>query len=65
MINSIEKALEETRAMKERFYEENKDLSLLDILVKLENKYKNIEMARHITNDNCYAACSAARGSVR
>jgi hypothetical protein len=64
MINSIEKALEETWEMKERFYEENKDLSLMEILVKLENKYKDIGVARHITNDNCSAAFSAARGSV-
>jgi hypothetical protein len=65
MINSIEKALQETWKMKEKFYEDNKNLSTIEILKKLDIKYKDMEYgAQHITNDSCYAAYSAARGSV-
>jgi hypothetical protein len=65
MVNSIEKALEETWAMKEKFYEDNKNLSTIEILRKLDNKYKNMEYgAQHITNGNCSAAYPAAPGST-
>jgi hypothetical protein len=51
MINSIEKALDETWKMKEKFYEENKNLSTIEILKKLDSKYKNIgNGVQHITN---------------
>ena len=38
--NELEKALAETWKNKERFYEENKDLSMLEIVKKIEKKYK-------------------------
>jgi hypothetical protein len=37
--NTLENALKETWEKKDKFYEENKDLSILEILIKLENKY--------------------------
>ncbi|MDR0685363.1 MAG: hypothetical protein LBF83_09590 [Spirochaetaceae bacterium] len=39
MNNTLENALKETWEKKDKFYEENKDLSVLEILIKLENKY--------------------------
>jgi hypothetical protein len=39
MNDVLENALKETWEKKDRFYEENKDLSVLEILIKLENKY--------------------------
>jgi hypothetical protein len=36
---TLENALKETWEKKDKFYEKNKDLSILEILVKLENKY--------------------------
>jgi hypothetical protein len=36
----LEKALEETWKNKERFYENTKGLSMLEIITKIENKYK-------------------------
>jgi hypothetical protein len=36
----LEKALEETWKNKERFYEDTKGLSMLEIIKKIENKYK-------------------------
>jgi len=38
--NFLEKALEETWKNKEKFYEENKGLSMSEIVKKIENKYK-------------------------
>ena len=39
MNDILENALKETWEKKDKFYEENKDLSILEILIKLENKY--------------------------
>jgi hypothetical protein len=39
MNETLENALKETWEKKDKFYEENKDLSALEILIKLENKY--------------------------
>ncbi|MDR0448737.1 MAG: hypothetical protein LBH07_08725 [Treponema sp.] len=36
----LEKALEETWKNKERFYEDTKGLSMLEIIKEIENKYK-------------------------
>jgi hypothetical protein len=38
--DELEKALEETWKNKEKFYEENKGLSMLEIVKKIEKKYK-------------------------
>ena len=38
--DELEKALEETWKNKEKFYEDTKGLSMLEILKKIENKYK-------------------------
>jgi len=40
MINGLEKALEETWKNKEKFYEDTKGLSMLEIIKQIENKYK-------------------------
>ncbi|GHV96691.1 hypothetical protein AGMMS50293_30110 [Spirochaetia bacterium] len=37
---AMEKALEETWKNKERFYEDTKGLSMLEIIKNIENKYK-------------------------
>jgi hypothetical protein len=39
MNETLENALKETWEKKDKFYEKNKDLSVLEILIKLENKY--------------------------
>jgi hypothetical protein len=39
MNDILENALKETWEKKDKFYEENKDLSVLEILIKLEKKY--------------------------
>ena len=49
--NELEKALKETWKNKEKFYEDNKGLSMFEIIKKIENKYKT--GALHITNGNC------------
>ena len=38
--DELEKALEETWKNKEKFYEDNKGLTMLEIVKKIENKYK-------------------------
>ena len=38
--DELEKALEETWKNKEKFYEDNKGLSMLEIVKKIEKKYK-------------------------
>ena len=38
--DELEKALEETWKNKEKFYEDTKGLSMLEIIKKIENKYK-------------------------
>jgi len=40
MNNGLEKALEETWKNKEKFYEDTKELSTLEIIKKIEDKYK-------------------------
>ncbi|MDR1148775.1 MAG: hypothetical protein LBK66_09105 [Spirochaetaceae bacterium] len=37
---TLENALKETWEKKDKFYEKNKDLSIREILIKLENKYE-------------------------
>ena len=49
----LEKALEETWRNKDKFYEENKNLSMLEIIKKIENKYKERGIAN---NRSVYAA---------
>ena len=41
MNNGLEKALEETWANKDKFYEDTKGLSMLEILKQIENRYKD------------------------
>jgi len=43
----LEKALEETWKNKEKFYEDNKGLSMLEIIKGLEKKYKVRETAHN------------------
>jgi hypothetical protein len=38
--DELEKALEETWKNKEKFYEDTKDLSMVEIIKKIEKKYK-------------------------
>jgi hypothetical protein len=45
----LEKALEETWKNKERFYEDTKGLSMLEIIKKIENKYKVRDTAHNRT----------------
>ena len=40
MNEMLEKALKETWENKEMFYENNKNLSMVEIIKKVENKYK-------------------------
>jgi len=37
----LEKSLEETWKNKEKFYEDTKDLTIVEIITKIENKYKD------------------------
>jgi hypothetical protein len=41
--SSIEKALKETWEMKEKFYEDTKGLSMIEILEKIEGKKFNLK----------------------
>jgi hypothetical protein len=43
MISSLEKALEETWRNKEKFYEDTKHMSIMEILEKIEGKKFNIK----------------------
>jgi len=45
----LEKALEETWKNKEKFYEDTKDLSIVEIIKKVENKYKDRGTAQNRT----------------
>jgi hypothetical protein len=58
----MEKALEETWKNKEKFYEDNKGLTMLEIVKKIENKYKVRGTAHN--RIVCASQPSAARGSV-
>ena len=50
--DELEDALKETWENKEKFYEDTKGLSMVEIIKKIENKYK--AEALHITtNGNC------------
>jgi hypothetical protein len=44
MNNILENALKETWDMKDNFYEENKNLSLKEIILKIENKKYSINI---------------------
>lgn len=44
----LEKALEETWKNKEKFYEDTKGLSMLEIIKGLENKYKERGTAHNL-----------------
>jgi hypothetical protein len=46
----LEKALEETWKNKEKFYEDTKGLSMLEIITKIENKYKVQDTAHKTVN---------------
>ena len=43
MTSSLEKALEETWKNKEKFYEDTKHMSIMEILEKIEGRKFNIE----------------------
>ena len=45
----LEKALEQTWKNKEKFYENTKGLSMLEIVTKIENKYKKRDTAQNKT----------------
>jgi hypothetical protein len=45
----LEKALEETWRNKEKFYEDTKNLSMLEIITEIENKYKERDTAHNRT----------------
>jgi hypothetical protein len=47
MNDTLENALKETWEKKDKFYEKNKDLSILEILIKLENKYGGVRGTSH------------------
>ena len=49
MNNSLEKALEETWKNKEKFYEDTKHMSIMEILEKIEGKKFNIKNAEEKT----------------
>jgi hypothetical protein len=51
MNNTLENALKETWLKKDKFYEENKNLSTFEILINLENKYgdKGVSHKRAVT----------------
>ncbi|MCL2722675.1 MAG: hypothetical protein FWD47_15205 [Treponema sp.] len=43
----LDKALEETWRNKEKFYEDTKDFSMIEIIEKIENKYKGWSIAHN------------------
>jgi hypothetical protein len=45
----LEKALKETWENKDKFYEDNKNLSMVEIIKKIENKYKEQGTAHNRT----------------
>ena len=45
--DELEKALEETWKNKEKFYEDTKDLSMLEIVTTIENRYKAWRVAHN------------------
>jgi hypothetical protein len=50
MNNNLEKALAETWEKKDKFYEDNKNLSIFEIIEKIEGKkFKRIEQDKTIT----------------
>ena len=55
--NGLEKALEETWRNKERFYEDTKGLSMVEIIKEIEKKYK-VRGTAH--NRTVYAAPAVA-----
>ena len=63
MNNVLEKALEETWKNKEEFYENTKGLSMVEIIRKVENRYR--AGALHITNNNCSPPCSGDSGFAK
>ena len=58
----LEKALEETWKNKEKFYEENKDLTMVEIIKKIENKYKERGTAHNRTVNGAFAASEVHSG---
>jgi hypothetical protein len=46
MNDTLENVLKETWKKKDKFYEENKDLSVLEVLIKLENKNGACDFSR-------------------
>ena len=79
MISSLENALKETWEKKEKFYEDTKHLSIMEIIEKIEGKNLNIENdkektikrimvwngALHITDGIRFAALKGGSGSVK
>jgi hypothetical protein len=55
--DELERALEETWKNKEKFYEDTKDLSMVEIIKKIEEKYK-VRGTAH--NRSVYASPAAA-----
>jgi len=51
MISSLEKALKETWEKKEKFYEDTKHLSIMEIIEKIEGKKFNIKYDQEIIKE--------------
>jgi hypothetical protein len=52
MINSLEKALEGTWKNKEKFYEETKNMNIMEIIEKIEGKKFNQKKSKKILLKN-------------
>jgi hypothetical protein len=51
MNNTLENALRETWEIKDNFYEKNKNLSLKEILIKIESKKYSTNIVKHNIKD--------------
>jgi ribosomal protein L33 len=51
MNNTLENALRETWEIKDNFYEKNKNLSLKEILIKIESKKYSPNIKKHNIKD--------------
>ena len=63
----LERALEETWKNKDKFYEETKNLSMVEIIKNVENKYKNMGTTHNKSIADLRSDASslkATRGSV-
>jgi hypothetical protein len=59
----LEKALEETWKNKEKFYEKNKGLSMLEIIKEIEKKHKVHDTAHNRVAYISPSDCAVSRGN--